>query len=111
MSPLLRVGKHKYGFHLWRSLRICTCMDPCPVGPFRPHRNRKENTMSKFYNVTTPVTGNDGKTRFMRVGVAFPQDEGAKSVMKIQLDAFPANGELVLFAPRTGDNDEGDVTE
>ena len=67
--------------------------------------------MSKFYNVTTPVTGNDGKTRFMRVGVAFPQDEGAKSVMKIQLDAFPANGELVLFAPRTGDNDEGDVTE
>ena len=61
---------------------------------------------AKFYNVTTPVEGKDGKTRFQRVGVAFPQAEGAKSVMKIQLDSLPLSGELVLFEPRSGDNDE-----
>ena len=65
--------------------------------------------MSKFYNVTTPVEGKDGKTRFMRIGVAFPQNEGSKSVMSIKLDALPANGELVLFEPKSGEDDN--VTE
>ena len=65
--------------------------------------------MSNYYRVTTPVTGNDGKTRFRQIGVAFPQREDAKSFMKIQLEALPINGELVLFAPRQGEDD--DVTE
>ncbi len=50
-----------------------------------------------------------GKTRFMRIGVAFPQASGSKSVMNIKLDAYPANGELVLFEPKSGDDDN--VTE
>lgn len=62
------------------------------------------------YRVTTPVEGNDGKTRFKSIGVAFPQKEGSKSFMKIQLEALPLNGELVLFEPRDQDN-EGGVTE
>lgn len=45
--------------------------------------------MTKYYTVTTPDTGKDGKTRFHRVGVAFPQNEGAKSFMTIQLFANP----------------------
>ena len=65
--------------------------------------------MSNYYRVTTPATGSDGKTRFRPIGVAFPQREDAKSFMKIQLDALPINGELVLFAPRQGEDD--DVTE
>jgi len=65
--------------------------------------------MSNFYRVTTPVTGTDGKTRFRPIGVAFPQREDARCVMKIQLDALPLNGELVLFAPRNGEDDN--VTE
>ncbi len=59
-----------------------------------------------YYRVTTPITGNDNKTRFRQIGVAFPQKEGAKSFMKIQLEALPLNGELVLFAPRDGDKDD-----
>lgn len=64
--------------------------------------------MTKFYNVTTPVEGTDGKTRFHKVGVAFPQSGNAKPVMSIKLFATPANGELVLFAPKLGtENDPG----
>ena len=66
--------------------------------------------MSNYFRVTTPVEGNDGKTRFREIGVAFPTKEGAKSHMKIKLDAFPVNGELVLFAPRSGEDDDP-VTE
>lgn len=58
-----------------------------------------------YYNVTTPVEGNDGKTRFNKVGVAFPQKDGAKCHMKIQLFAMPTNGELVLFAPKEDNGD------
>lgn len=58
--------------------------------------------MIKFYNVTTPVEGTDGKTRFHKVGVAFPQSGNAKPVMSIKLFATPNNGELVLFAPKSG---------
>ncbi|TQM89556.1 hypothetical protein [Roseinatronobacter monicus] len=65
--------------------------------------------MSNYYRVTTPVTGTDGKTRFRQIGVAFPQRDDAKSFMKIQLEALPLNGELVLFTPRNGEDD--DVTE
>ncbi|WP_373634748.1 hypothetical protein [Yoonia sp. SS1-5] len=63
--------------------------------------------MANFFNVTTPVDGNDGKTRFRRIGVAFPQGADAKSEMKIILEALPLNGELVLFAPKAGDDPEG----
>lgn len=62
--------------------------------------------MSNYFNVTTPVTGNDGKTRFQKVGVAFPQAENAKSAMTIRLFATPINGELVLFAPKSGSEDD-----
>ena len=47
-----------------------------------------------------------GKARFQRVGGAIPQSEGAKSVMNIQLDSLSPGGELVLFEPRSGDNDD-----
>ncbi|WP_288960245.1 hypothetical protein [uncultured Sulfitobacter sp.] len=66
--------------------------------------------MATYYRVTTPVEGNDGKTRFREIGVAFPSKDGAKSHMKIKLDAYPANGELVLFEPKSGE-DEEPVTE
>lgn len=56
-----------------------------------------------YYRVTTPVEGTDGKTRFHDVGVAFPQAENARSVMKIVLHALPVNGELVLFEPKARD--------
>lgn len=62
--------------------------------------------MTAYYRVTTPVEGSDGKTRFRPVGVAFPSKDGAKSVMKIKLDAFPINGELVLFEPKPGDDQD-----
>lgn len=62
--------------------------------------------MTKYYNVTTPVEGPDGKTRFRDVGVAFPQKENAKSFMSIQLYAFPVNGELVLFPPKDNNRSE-----
>ncbi|MEP3047152.1 MAG: hypothetical protein ABJL55_18055 [Roseibium sp.] len=65
--------------------------------------------MSTYFNVTTPVKGNDNKTRFHTVGVAFPQDENSKSVMTIRLHSTPINGELVLFAPKSGsDNPDGE---
>lgn len=67
--------------------------------------------MTTYFRVTTPVEGTDGKTRFRDVGVAFPSKrDDAKSVMKIKLDAFPINGELVLFEPKSQDDDDG-VTE
>ena len=62
--------------------------------------------MTTFYHVTTPAKGADDKTRFRRIGVAFPQKEGSKSVMRIHLDAVPLNGELVLFEPGGQDNDD-----
>lgn len=62
--------------------------------------------MTTYYRVTTPVEGTDGKTRFRSIGVAFPSKDGAKSFMKIKLDAFPINGELVLFEPKPGDDQD-----
>lgn len=59
--------------------------------------------MANYYRVTTPVEGSDGKTRFREVGVAFPAKEDQNFAMKIKLDAFPANGELVLFEPKPND--------
>ena len=67
--------------------------------------------MAKYFTVTTPESGKDGKTRFHRVGVAFPQSESAKSHMTIQLFATPIKGELVLFEPRAGDADDDPVIE
>lgn len=67
--------------------------------------------MTKYYTVTTPDTGKDGKTRFHKVGVAFPQNEGSKSHMTIQLFSTPVNGELVLFAPKSEADDDEPVTE
>ena len=65
-------------------------------------------TKPAYYNVTTPVEGNDGKTRFNKVGVAFPQNDDAKSHMKIILHSIPLSGELVLFAPKEGNGDDQD---
>lgn len=72
------------------------------------HRKRLEIDMSKYFNVTTPVAGNDGKTRFHKIGVAFPQADEAKSVMTIRLFATPTNGELVLFVPNSGPEGNSD---
>ncbi|MEL6828555.1 MAG: hypothetical protein AAFO63_00305 [Pseudomonadota bacterium] len=62
--------------------------------------------MSDYYNVTVAEEGTDGKTRFTKVGVAFPQRDDAKSFMKIKLTALPLNGELILFEPKTRDEDD-----
>ena len=63
--------------------------------------------MSKpFYNVTTPVEGSDGKTRFPRIGVAFPTSEDSKAIMTIDLFATPANGKLVIFPPKEANGDQ-----
>ena len=59
----------------------------------------------KYFNVCTPVKGTDDKTRFPRIGVAFPGKENGKAIMNIKLDALPVNGELVLFAPSASDDD------
>lgn len=67
--------------------------------------------MATYFTVTTPETGKDGKTRFHKVGVAFPQSESAKSHMTIQLFATPINRELVLFEPRAGDAEDDPATE
>ena len=56
--------------------------------------------MTRYYTVTTPDEGKDGKTRFHKIGVAFPQRPDAKSFLTIQLFATPVNGELVLFEPK-----------
>ena len=61
--------------------------------------------MATYFRVTTPVEGSDGKTRFREVDVAFPAKDGQKFQMRIELDAFPVNGELVLFEPRPEDED------
>ena len=80
-----------------------------PIGPFRNvHRKRNEIAMSNYLDVTTLVTGNNGKTRFHKVGVAFPQGDDSKAAMTIQLFATPTNGELVLFAPKAGTPDDQD---
>lgn len=63
--------------------------------------------MSKtFYNVTTPVEGSDGITRFNRVGVAFPAKEDSKAIMTIELFATPTSGKLVIFPPKERDGDK-----
>jgi len=70
----------------------------------------KGTSMTKHYTVTVPVEGNDGKTRFRRVGAAFVNRDGAKAAMSIKLD-FPVGAtEFALFEPRSNDVD-GDVTE
>ena len=62
--------------------------------------------MTTYYSVNVPVEGKDGKTRFRRVGAAFPQKESAKSHMTIKLD-FPVGAtELVLFEPKERDDNE-----
>lgn len=60
--------------------------------------------MSKYFNAVTPVEGTDGKTRFHKVGVAFPGKDDSKVVTKIQLFAMPVNGEIILFEPSPGDD-------
>ncbi len=63
--------------------------------------------MSKtFYNVTTPVEGSDGVTRFNRIGVAFPTKEDSKAIMTIELFATPTNGKMVIFPPKERDGDQ-----
>ncbi|MFG5382892.1 hypothetical protein [Yoonia sp. R2-816] len=63
--------------------------------------------MSKtFYNVTTPVEGSDGVTRFNRIGVAFPAKEDSKAIMTIELFATPTNGKMVIFPPKERDGDQ-----
>ena len=59
--------------------------------------------MTKFYNACTPVEGSDGKTRFPRIGVAFPGKDDGSSIMTVKVDAFPVNGEIVIFEPRSGE--------
>lgn len=62
--------------------------------------------MPKFYNVTTPTIGSDDKTRYTRIGVAFPTKEGSNAFLSIKLDALPINGEMVLFEPKPREESE-----
>ncbi len=62
--------------------------------------------MAKYYRVTTPVEGKDGKTRFNNCGVAFPSKDGQNYVMKLELHSLPVNGELVLFEPKSEEENE-----
>lgn len=57
--------------------------------------------MTSYYNVTTATEDKDGNTYFNKVGVAYPSKDDAKSVMTIKLFAIPTNGELVLFEPKS----------
>lgn len=52
-------------------------------------------------DVCTPVEGKDGKTRWTRVGVAFPSKTGPG--WNLILDAAPLNGKLSMFEPRAKD--------
>ena len=61
--------------------------------------------MTKYYTVITPDIGKDGKTRFHKISVAFPQNEDTKSFMAIQIFANPINDELVLFEPKADTDD------
>ncbi|MEM6661055.1 MAG: hypothetical protein AAF666_02650 [Pseudomonadota bacterium] len=68
--------------------------------------------MTRYYTVTTPEEGKDGKTRFHKIGVAFPQKPDAKSFLTIQLFAVPVTGQLVLFEPKPdGQGDAPDLVE
>jgi hypothetical protein len=74
------------------------------IFPSKP--NRVSQMTHKYYSVNVPVEGKDGKTRFRRVGAAFPNKDGAKSFMSIKLD-FPVGAtELVLFEPKEHDEDD-----
>jgi hypothetical protein len=56
--------------------------------------------MAKPYDVVSPVeydAGSEKKTRWVRVGAAWPKD-GEK--WSIQLDALPVNGKLMIMPPR-----------
>ena len=66
--------------------------------------------MTTYYNVTTPVKGDDGKTRFTKIGVAFPGKDHQNYAMKITLDLLPTGDkpELILFAPRPKQDDDPD---
>lgn len=59
----------------------------------------------KYYNVCTANKGSDDKTRFTKIGVAFPGKEDGKAFMNIKLEALPLDGELVLFAPKEKEDD------
>ena len=53
------------------------------------------------YNLTIPVEGSDGKTRYTRVGVMFQNTrKDGSTVYSLKLDFPVAVSELVAFAPK-----------
>jgi hypothetical protein len=57
--------------------------------------------MAKPWNIVTPVEyeAREGgkKTRWVRIGAAFPKENGAWSLM---FDALPVNGKAMIMEPR-----------
>lgn len=62
--------------------------------------------MSNHYNLTVPVEGADGKTRYNRVGVMFQNTrKDGSTIYSLKLD-FPVGAtELVAFPPKTDSDD------
>ena len=58
--------------------------------------------MSNHYNLTVPVEGSDGKTRYTRVGVMFQNTHKSdgETVYSLKLDFPVAVTELVAFPPK-----------
>lgn len=55
---------------------------------------------TKRYDVSSPVEGKDGKTRWIKCGVGFLQKN--KNGINVYLDALPVNGKLSIMPARPG---------
>ena len=63
--------------------------------------------MSNHFNLTVPVEGTDGKTRYTRVGVMFEntRKESGEIFYSLKLDFPIAVTELVAFPPKAESDD------
>ena len=62
--------------------------------------------MTTYYTAIVPVEGNDGQTRFRRVGALFKSNESSKTAFNLKLD-FPIGvTELVFFEPKDAPDEE-----
>ena len=59
--------------------------------------------MARPWNIVTPVeyeSGGQKKTRWVRIGAAFPKETGGFS---LSFDALPVNGKAMVMEPREDD--------
>ncbi len=64
--------------------------------------------MAKPWNIVTPVeygAGEQKKTRWVRIGAAFPKENGGWSLL---FDALPVNGKALVMEPREDNRGVGD---